>query len=189
MAKIDNKRQAIFDATMELVSEHGFHKTSMSMIIKRSGVCSGSIYHYFKGKDEIIVELYKELKQKAARYYMSDHVPDEPTGMQLRKIVRNYFRYTAQNPKATAFKSQFISSPYMTAELEAETLAYFSGFTEIFEKAQRESLLKGLPKPVVGVFLIDVSNGLVNQASLGNLELTEELIEAVTESVWQAISA
>ena len=188
MARTDEKRQAIFDATMELVSEHGFHKTSMSMIIKRSGVCSGSIYHYFKGKDEIIVELYKALKRQAVQYYMADHVPEEPTRVQLRKIVRNYFRYTAHHPQATAFKSQFISSPYMTAELEAETLAYFSRFTEIFERAQKEGLLKDLPKPVVGVFLIDVSNGLVNQASLGNLELTDELIESVTESVWRAIS-
>lgn len=189
MPKIDDKRQAIFDATMELVSEHGFHRTSMSMIIRESGVSSGCIYHYFKGKDEIIVELYKDLKKKAARYYMADFVPDEPTRLQLRKIVRNYFRFTAKNPHATAFKSQFISSPYMTAELEAETISYFSAFTEVFENAQRETLLKDLPKPVVGVFLIDVSNGLVNQASLGNLELTDELIDAVTECVWQAISA
>jgi len=189
MAKSDDKRQAIFDATMKLVSQHGFHRTSMSMIIRESGVCSGSIYHHFKGKDEIIVELYKDLTRKATEYYMADYAPDEPTRVQLRKIVSNYFHYNAKHPMATAFKSQVMSSPYMTADLEAETMEKFSGFADIFEKAKEETLLKDLPKHVVGVFLIDVSNGLVNQASLGNLELTEDLIEAVAESVWQAISA
>ena len=189
MANIDDKRQAIFDATIKLVSDHGFHGTSMSMIIQESGVSSGSIYHYFKGKDEIIVELYRNLKVKAASYYLAGYDPEEPTRVQLRKIIRNFFLFTAEHPKMTAFKAQFMSSPYMTAELEAETMSLFTVFKDVFERAQKETIIKDLPKAAIGVFLVDVSNGLVKQAALGRLELNVELIDSVTECVWQAISS
>ena len=48
------RREQILDAARACLLEHGLEAVSMEMIIARSGMSTGAVYRYFKGKDEII---------------------------------------------------------------------------------------------------------------------------------------
>src|SRR5215470_7679333 len=48
------RRQQILDAARACMLEHGLEAVSMEMIIARSGLSTGAVYRYFKGKDQII---------------------------------------------------------------------------------------------------------------------------------------
>ena len=48
------RRQQILDAARACMLENGLEAVSMEMIIARSGLSTGAVYRYFKGKDEII---------------------------------------------------------------------------------------------------------------------------------------
>jgi TetR/AcrR family transcriptional regulator, transcriptional repressor of aconitase len=48
------RREQILDAARACVQEHGLEAVSMEMIIARSGLSTGAVYGYFKGKDDII---------------------------------------------------------------------------------------------------------------------------------------
>ena len=48
------RREQILDAARACLLEHGLEKVSMEMIIARSGLSTGAVYRYFKGKDQII---------------------------------------------------------------------------------------------------------------------------------------
>ena len=48
------RRQQILDAARACMLERGLEAVSMEMIIARSGMSTGAVYRYFKGKDEII---------------------------------------------------------------------------------------------------------------------------------------
>ena len=48
------RRQQILDAARACMLEQGLEAMSMEMIIARSGLSTGAVYRYFKGKDEII---------------------------------------------------------------------------------------------------------------------------------------
>src|SRR6516165_11971930 len=48
------RREQILDAARACLLEHGLEAVSMEMIIARSGLSTGAVYRYFKGKDEII---------------------------------------------------------------------------------------------------------------------------------------
>jgi len=54
----DSRREArrtqILEAARACLQEHGLEAVSMEMIIARSGLSTGAVYGYFKGKDEII---------------------------------------------------------------------------------------------------------------------------------------
>jgi AcrR family transcriptional regulator len=50
----DARRQQILDAARACMLEHGLEAVSMEMIIARSGLSTGAVYRYFKGKDELI---------------------------------------------------------------------------------------------------------------------------------------
>jgi AcrR family transcriptional regulator len=55
---IAEKKKAIFESTLELVRENGFHGTPMSLVAKKAGVAAGTIYHYFESKDALIIALH-----------------------------------------------------------------------------------------------------------------------------------
>ncbi|MBN1583370.1 MAG: helix-turn-helix transcriptional regulator [Anaerolineae bacterium] len=52
MNPVGDKRTAILEATLKLISKHAFHGTAMSRVAEEVGVSAGIIYHYFTGEQQ-----------------------------------------------------------------------------------------------------------------------------------------
>ncbi len=50
-----DKYQRILDAAIEVIASHGFFHSRVSEIADRAGVADGTIYLYFKNKDELLM--------------------------------------------------------------------------------------------------------------------------------------
>src|SRR5437660_8970387 len=50
-----DKYQRILDAAVEVIAEHGFFHSRVAEIANRAGVADGTIYLYFKNKDELLM--------------------------------------------------------------------------------------------------------------------------------------
>ncbi|NNU83097.1 TetR/AcrR family transcriptional regulator [Geobacillus sp. BMUD] len=53
------RKEDIIETAMKLFAEKGYHATSMQEIAERSGVAKGSIYNYFKSKEELAVSIFR----------------------------------------------------------------------------------------------------------------------------------
>ena len=60
---MNEKKQCILDASLKLFVDNGFHGTSTSEIAKTAGVATGTLFHYFKTKKELINSLYFHTKE------------------------------------------------------------------------------------------------------------------------------
>jgi len=189
MSKVDDKREAILQATLRLVSEYGFHGTAMSKVAREAGVSAGIIYHYFKNKDALLTELYLELKQQLSDAQLSALDSAKPLSDQIRQIWNAMIRWFIAHPCETAYVQQFSSSPYFTAEVEEQSAHIWKPLRDVHTKALEASVIKDLPMPVFGTLAVDVPSALVRRQAAGQLELTEEVVESVVESLWQAIKA
>ena len=58
------KRKKIIEISLKLFVERGFHGTPTSLIAKEAGIANGTLFNYFKTKDILINEVYKEIKLK-----------------------------------------------------------------------------------------------------------------------------
>lgn len=56
-ALMKEKKTVILEGAMELFSKKGFNQTSMQEIADHLGIAKGSIYHYFKSKDQLLLEI------------------------------------------------------------------------------------------------------------------------------------
>ena len=54
----ENKKEAIFNATVELVNEIGFAAASVAKIARRAQVSPATIYIYHKDKEDLLVSIY-----------------------------------------------------------------------------------------------------------------------------------
>ena len=60
---MNEKKQSILDASLKLFVENGFHGTSTAEIAKTAEVATGTLFHYFKTKEELINRLYLLTKE------------------------------------------------------------------------------------------------------------------------------
>ena len=60
----DAKTEQIYQATLELVLKQGLSGLKMADVAAQAGLATGTVYIYFKDKDELINHLYAHLKAK-----------------------------------------------------------------------------------------------------------------------------
>lgn len=58
--KISNKRQNIIRAATKAFAQKGFYNSKVSEIAKEAGVADGTIYLYFRNKDDILISLFED---------------------------------------------------------------------------------------------------------------------------------
>ncbi|RUT28661.1 TetR/AcrR family transcriptional regulator [Paenibacillus zeisoli] len=54
------KYELILEAALKVIAENGFHGSQISKIAKEAGVADGTIYLYFKKKEDILISLFQE---------------------------------------------------------------------------------------------------------------------------------
>ncbi|NJB69259.1 AcrR family transcriptional regulator [Desulfobaculum xiamenense] len=57
-------RQKILEAAARLFSERGFANTPTSLLAREAGISEGSIYRHFSSKDEIFLQLVREVRMR-----------------------------------------------------------------------------------------------------------------------------
>ncbi|WP_096189645.1 TetR/AcrR family transcriptional regulator [Evansella halocellulosilytica] len=58
--KRGQKYEQIIDAAVKVIAENGYHHSQVSKIAKEAGVADGTIYLYFKNKEDILISLFEE---------------------------------------------------------------------------------------------------------------------------------
>lgn len=64
-------QEKILQAAVVCFADNGFHATGMAQIIKASGVAAGSVYRYYKSKDELILAIVERHLQQMQAQVMS----------------------------------------------------------------------------------------------------------------------
>ncbi|MEB8338210.1 TetR/AcrR family transcriptional regulator [Streptomyces endophyticus] len=75
-AHLDARRQQIIDAARARFATDGFARTSMPDIVRASGLSTGAIYRYFKGKDEIVAAICEQSSQAFPAELTAEAVQD-----------------------------------------------------------------------------------------------------------------
>lgn len=65
----EKKYDIILDAALKVIAENGFHGAQVAKIAKEAGVADGTIYLYFKNKEDILISLFRaKLGQLVERF-------------------------------------------------------------------------------------------------------------------------
>ncbi|MBO8173566.1 MAG: TetR/AcrR family transcriptional regulator [Bacillaceae bacterium] len=89
-----DKKEIILEAAKIVFAESGYHGASISKIAKRAGIGDGTVYLYFKNKEDILITLFHdtihnkfaEQVEQAIRYY-------DDARLALLELVRNHFDF------------------------------------------------------------------------------------------------
>jgi TetR/AcrR family fatty acid metabolism transcriptional regulator len=94
-----DKRERILAAAERIFALHGFFGARVSEIAKDAGVADGTIYLYFKSKDDLLISLF-ENRMRDVNEQLRAAIAGRPPVEQLRAFIRAYLRMVSDEPAA-----------------------------------------------------------------------------------------
>ncbi|HTJ41094.1 MAG TPA: TetR/AcrR family transcriptional regulator [Kofleriaceae bacterium] len=95
-----DKRERILDAAEHVFAAHGFFAAKVSEIAERAGVADGTIYLYFKNKDDLLISLF-ESRMERVNAHLASHVAKHTKPKEkLDAFIRAYLALVKEQPAA-----------------------------------------------------------------------------------------
>lgn len=156
---IMSKRQLILDAALELFIQQGFEKTPTSAISKSANVATGTLFHHFKTKEDLISALYLDIKMNLQALLITSINQEtlaNPENMNQQFIETTFqhvwfsmVNWTLANPSKFKFLIQFSDSAHINSETRERVENAFSEWATLFEKGQMLGVFSPLPSELL----------------------------------------
>src|SRR6266550_2933183 len=92
-----DKRERILAAAERIFARHGFFAARVSEIAKDAGVADGTIYLYFKSKDDLLISLFEDRMESINANLRQALAGESGSLAQLRRVVRLHLELIEQN--------------------------------------------------------------------------------------------
>jgi len=155
------KYQRILDAAVEVIAERGYFNSPVSAIAKRAGVADGTIYLYFKSKDDVlrtaIDTTFAKFYQQVEERFATLKGPRE----QLEYIAELHLESAQVNRSmAIMMQTEMRQSAKFIAEFSHHHLVkYIQVVREVVRRGQQER-----------IFRMDISDGVVAHCMFGAID-------------------
>jgi TetR/AcrR family fatty acid metabolism transcriptional regulator len=156
-----DKRERILDAAVRVFARKGFHATRVSEVAKAAGVADGTIYLYFKSKDELLVSLFEDRVERLLSF-MKEELPKAPTAAsKMRRVIELQLGLLEGERDLAEVITVIIrqSSKLLKEYAAPKFMSYLGEIAKVVESGQAS-----------GEFRKDVPAGLVARATFGALD-------------------
>ncbi|TYP97783.1 TetR family transcriptional regulator [Sphingobacterium allocomposti] len=183
-----NKKEAIFESTLKLINEYGFHGTPMSQIAARANVATGTIYHYFSSKDELILELFKYCRERT-----NDHIFNVDQALSYKEkfffIWNRLVDYYIANKEVFWFIEQFYSSPYYELIQQKKNPSYYGAdrMRLFFEEGIKSGIIRDVSFYTLVSIYIGTATSHVKMVTYGFCKMQAKGREDILEIIWNGV--
>lgn len=100
MAKRSGEKfQVILDAAVKTFAQTGYHRTRVADIAREAGVADGTVYIYFKNKEDILISLFQNLMQRFVEDLSSELSLCHDANDKLARIISYHLTTLANRPE------------------------------------------------------------------------------------------
>jgi len=146
-----DKHDLILDAAIEVFAEKGFHHARISDIARRAGVADGTIYLYFRNKDDVLLTIFEEkMGILIAGVLAALDGVDDPL-QKVRIFARYHFRQV-EDHRALAEVLQIelrLSNKFLKEYRPEKLWEYLNVFANIVREGQERGVVRAELDPFV----------------------------------------
>ncbi len=179
----EDKYQKILDAAVEAFAEVGYHPCQVSKIARIAGVADGTIYLYFKSKEEILIRLFEERMGDFIQIMRSKLKACRNTRMRLRAIIQTHFSYMESNRSLAIVTQVELRQP--NSNLRSAISAPLKDYFRLLEEVIQEGIQQKEVNPSVNVRVArQMIFGTIDEATTDwVLARSERTLSKDTESI------
>lgn len=185
------RRTDVIEAALTCFTELGYAKTTMADIRKYSSASTGSIYHHFKGKEQLAAAVYIE----GIRTYQEGLLKVLEVETRAREgvmaIVTYHLKWVNDHPAWARYLSEMRHAEFMAGtetDFKELNARFGAGITAWVSGHMKAGRLKSLPRDVFIALLLGPCQEYARQWLSGHAVLEPDAaVKAMAIPIWQSL--
>ncbi len=174
----------IFMAIDHLMAKEGLHSLSMHKIAKAAKISPGTIYIYFKCKEELLEQFAQQVFARFQRALEKNHDDRQPFFEQYRQMWWNIWHFLLENPNILLNMHQYQSLPGFDKVIKSWDRSHWTLFCE---RAQQAGEVCDLPINILFALGLESAIKIAWKQIYFKETFSVELLESVIQRTWCAI--
>jgi AcrR family transcriptional regulator len=158
------KQEAILNTALRLFTERGFAGTPTSLISKEAGVATGTLFFYFKTKEDLIDTLYRRVKSEAAETMGQGLGAEKTAKAKFRRLGKNAVGWGLKNPAQVKFMEQFAHSPFVSTSAHEEGMSHFAFLEDLIRQGIADGEIRDSDPSGLLCMMASALSGLIAHA-------------------------
>lgn len=189
--KTNDKYKRILEAAIKVFAEQGFHQSTVSQVAREASVADGTIYLYFKNKDDILVQFYQYKTKQIFERFREEVQKADTAVAKLQRLIRCHLtEFQKDRNMAIVYQAETHQNRRIGSELLREmSKMYRDIISEVVERGQEEgsirrNLYMGLVKRFINGAVDEVINSWIHSGGKYDLgSMAEPLVELFIKGI------
>lgn len=139
-----DKRERIHRAAIEVFARRGYFNARVSEIAKAAGVADGTIYLYFQGKEDLLIQVFRDGMQDFLATLRRELEPIDDPRMKLERTIRHHLETIGRDRDLAVVVQVELrhSLKFMSLFSHEELADYLNLLRSIVEEGQQRSIFR-----------------------------------------------
>jgi len=140
----NNKRQSIINSSIRVFARQGFFQSTISQIAREAGVADGTIYLYFKNKEDILIQIFDVKTREVFEKFKEEVEKAGSSFDKLKNLIHRHLKEFQQDrDMAILYQSETHRQgrPF-EAHIKKMSEMYLDIVSELVEQGQQEGIIR-----------------------------------------------
>jgi TetR/AcrR family transcriptional repressor of nem operon len=194
LKRSEQTREALIEAGIAQLSEHGYHGTGIKQILDEVSVPKGSFYNFFDSKEAFVAEVIGHYSCNLLSQ-LNDFIEGEGKSLSPVEQLRSIYRYSLKQYASHEFKKSCLVGSIATEisaesemcriELERAMKKWLKFFSVIFTEAQTQQLVRDdiSPADMAAVYWAAWEGALIKMKMSADTKPVKKIMELMIETL------
>lgn len=190
----EHTREALIEAGIEQLSEHGYHGTGIKQILDEVNVPKGSFYNFFASKEAFVAEVISHYSRNLLSQ-LTEFMEGEGKALTPIEQLRSIYRYSLKHYASHEFKKSCLVGSIATEisaesemcrlELERAMKKWLKFFSVIFAEAQAQQLVRDdiSPTDMAAVYWAAWEGALIKMKMSADTKPVKKIMELMIDTL------
>lgn len=183
-----SKKDQIYKTALRLFNQNGFEKTPTSLLAKEAGVSTGTLFHYFSTKKDLINRLYLHCKDSMIKNLMVGMDDEQEYQFKLMRIYMNFLHWGMEETAQYLFIQQFCDSIHISENTRFQGEKQFDILIDVIAEGVNQGILQNEPMDylleLIDAFMCANMNYLIANPECGR---DVEFLKKTFYFLWRSI--
>lgn len=165
-----NRQEQIREAAVQVMAREGFHQATTDRIAAQAGVAVGTIYNYYRSKEEILADIFRVEYRRRADYLDELNRQQLPSLEKIQRVLRMHFSRVEERPELV----RVILAEKARQRASTHGDPAIKGLPGLLQEMLAEGIQTGELQPVKPAILATLIFGAIEAAMSRYLDLREQ---------------
>ena len=163
-SKIKTTKNKILDAAFNVFVKNGYKDTTMSHIVKESGLSKGAIYHHYSSKKDLFISLIDHWEVYSFPDFYSGGSSEESAAKTLQRFADVVYATFNDKPHIFLAEIEFWALANKDKEINDRSKILYDKILKLFElvlsKGIRNNEFRKIDTKIIAIELLSVFQGI-----------------------------